>query len=193
MCGITGILEGNKKNSAFVQKMAATITHRGPDDAGFFSDKDIALAIKRLKIIDLKTGKQPIFTADKNMVIVYNGEVYNYRELRALLKKKGHTFRTKSDTEVVLHIIQEYGVNGLKKLNGMFALAIWDRKKKQLLLARDRIGIKPLYYFYDGKRLIFASEIKAILQDKRIMRQLNPEALAEYITFQNILTEKTFF
>ncbi|MCP3682785.1 MAG: asparagine synthase (glutamine-hydrolyzing) [bacterium] len=190
MCGITGI--AGKEDKALLKRMTAKIKHRGPDEQGFFYGNKICMSNVRLSIIDLKTGKQPIYNEDKSLVIVYNGEIYNYKELRKDLEKK-HKFSTKSDTEVIIHAYEEYGPECVKLFNGMFAFAIWDKKKNQLFLARDRLGIKPLYYYTDSSKLIFASEIKAILEDSTIKRKLNEEALIDYLTFQNILDNKTFF
>ncbi len=192
MCGIIGWY-GPRDNS-LLRKMTSFLDHRGPDGEGFFADKKVSLGHKRLSIIDLKTGQQPMYNEDKSIVIVFNGEIYNYREIRKELQTKyGRSFRTNSDTEVILRAYEEYGPECVQKFNGMFAFAIWDVKKDLLFLARDRIGIKPLYYFRDEKRFMFASEIKAFLADKTFPRKLNSQAIAEYLTFQNIMDEKTFF
>ena len=197
MCGICGIYDPKSKVSLLneVKKMNALLHHRGPDDEGYFENTGITFGHKRLSIIDLYTGKQPIYNEDGTCVIVYNGEIYNYKELRKDLIIKGHRFSTKTDTEVVLHSYEEYGVDCLKSFNGMFAFAIWDMNNQRLFLARDRLGIKPLYYHWDKnrQRLMFASEIKALLVDAKINRKLNPTALIDYMAFQNILDDKTFF
>lgn len=191
MCGICGFW--GFRNDKLLKSMSKAIHHRGPDDEGYYIGKNISLGMRRLSIIDLSTGKQPIYNEDKSIVIVYNGEIYNYKELRQELEMKGHRFSTNTDTEVVVHSYEEYGENCLEKFNGMFAFALWNKKNKKLLLARDRLGIKPLYYYFDGKKLIFASEIKAILADKKIKKELNENSLVDYLTFQNIMDNKTFF
>src|SRR3989338_7829321 len=194
MCGISGWY--GPKDMKLLREMTSFLDHRGPDGEGFFADKKVSLGHKRLSIIDLKTGQQPIYNDDKSMVIIFNGEIYNYREIRKDLEKK-YTFKTKSDTEVILRAYEEYGPECAQKLNGMFAFAIWDAKKDTLFLARDRVGIKPLYYYQaddrGAKRFLFASEIKAFLADTNFPRKLNRQAVAEYLTFQNLMDEKTFF
>lgn len=190
MCGISGWY--GPSNKTLLRKMTSFLDHRGPDGEGFFIDKNVSLGHKRLSIIDLQTGQQPIYNEDKSAVIVFNGEIYNYKEIRKELETK-YKFKTKSDTEVILHAYEEYGPDCVQKFNGMFAFAIWDAKKDLLFLARDRVGIKPLYYYQDEKRFMFASEIKAFLADENFPRKLNNQAVAEYLTFQNIMDEKTFF
>jgi len=177
-----------------LKKMSESLIHRGPDGEGYYSDKKVSLGHRRLSIIDLESGGQPMYNADQSIVLIYNGEIYNFKELRQELESK-YTFQTQSDTEVIIHAYQEYGFDCLNKFNGMFAFALWDKNKQQLFLARDRVGIKPLYYYYDGRlnRFWFASEIKSILQDKSIFPEINPESLVDYLAFQNILDEKTFF
>lgn len=175
-----------------MKAMLASIAHRGPDDEGVYTGEMVSLGNKRLSIIDLETGHQPQEFQDSRYAIVSNSEIYNYRELRRRLEGGGHRFVTKSDTEVLLHWFVEHGVSGLPALNGMFAFALWDRDERTLVLARDRLGIKPLYYCVVGDRLVFASEIKAILpwlEDRRP----NFDAIFEFLTFQNILTDQTFF
>lgn len=195
MCGIAGIYNFNGAMPDFqtLKRMADIIKHRGPDDEGYYVQENVALAHRRLSIIDLKTGKQPIFNEDRSIVIVYNGEIYNYKNIRQHLLKKEHHFYTETDTEVIVHAYEEWGNNCLNHFNGMFAFALWDNQKKELFLARDRLGIKPLYYYFNKNKIIFASEIKAILQDSDVISQLNDEALIDFITFQNILDDKTFF
>jgi len=195
MCGICGRYNLDKRavNSETIKRMAKAIAHRGPDDEGYYINKNIGLGHKRLSIIDIATGHQPMTNKDQTIWIVYNGEVYNFIELRKDLVKKGYKFKTKSDTEVVLNLYQAYGEKCLEKLNGMFAFVIWDSKKNQLFAARDRLGIKPFYYFFDEKSFVFASEIKSILQDKNIKAQPNNKAINDYLTFQFCLGEKTFF
>ncbi len=193
MCGIVGII--NKDNqevtSSILEKMAATIHHRGPDEDGIFINGNIGFFHKRLSIIDLSTGQQPM-TFD-NCTIVFNGEIYNYIELRNDLIKKGHEFRTTSDTEVILHLYVEYGDNFVNLLNGMFAFIIYDKTKERLFIARDHFGIKPLYWYRDDNKILFGSEIKALLAHPDIVAEADPENLQEYLTFQFILGEGTMF
>lgn len=173
--------------------MTDSISHRGPDSDGFYNDKEVSLGMRRLKIIDLKTGDQPIFNKERTMCIFYNGEVYNFKELKEDLISKGHKFYTDTDTEVILHSYEEYGKDCVKLLRGMFAFAIWDIKNKILFIARDRLGIKPLYYtFYDGK-FIFSSEIKSLLQNNEVKRELNKESFYHYLTFRYIPGNRTLF
>lgn len=179
MCGITGCLGFN--DPALVKKMTQKLKHRGPDQEGFFSSKNIEFGHRRLSIIDLSKGKQPIFNEDGSIAIVYNGEVYNYRYLKGLLDK--HKFKTNSDTEVIVHLYEEFGSSFVKRLDGIFAFAIFDAKKQKVLLARDRAGTKPLYYFMDKERLVFSSEIKSLLEDKKIERDINFNVLKEYLQF----------
>ncbi len=163
--------------------MALEMVHRGPDDEGAYSDQHVAIGMRRLSIIDLDHGHQPIANEDNSIVIVCNGEIYNFRELRARLIAKGHKFKTASDTEVILHLYEEHGPNCVKWLQGMFCFAIWDKKLRQLIIARDRLGIKPLYFMRDHGRLIFASESKSILQIPGISATLDAGALTEYLSF----------
>lgn len=156
--------------------MIDVLHHRGPDDTGFFLDKDIGLANARLSIIDIEGGHQPIQNEDGTIHVTYNGEIYNYRQLRQELEVQGHSFRTKSDTEVIVHSYEQYGEHFVERLNGMFAIALWDSKQKKLILARDRMGIKPLHYTLRDHSLFFASEIKAILQ-AAVPRTVNLESL----------------
>ena len=156
--------------------MIYVLHHRGPDDTGFYLDKDVGLANARLSIIDIEGGHQPIQNEDGTVHVTYNGEIYNYRQLRLELEAQGHNFRTKSDTEVIVHSYEQYGEDFVKKLNGMFAIALWDSKQRKLILARDRMGIKPLYYTMQKSTLLFASEMKAILQTP-LSRVVNLESL----------------
>ncbi|GIV76567.1 MAG: asparagine synthetase B [Litorilinea sp.] len=195
MCGIWGYLK-IETAIADVPAMEAALSrllHRGPDEGGSWCGEDVCLAMRRLSIIDLAGGQQPIWNEDRTCCIVYNGELYNYRELRPMLEAKGHSFRTRSDTEVILHAYEEWGADCLRRFNGMFALAIWDGPRRQLFLARDRIGEKPLYYFHDGRRLIFASEIKAILADPTVPRRLNPRGLANFLAFGHAVAPDTIY
>src|SRR5262245_38474467 len=159
MCGIAGIVNTNNQpaDKATLDAMSRALYHRGPDDAGEYVDGSVALASRRLSIIDLAGGKQPITNEDGSIVIVYTGETYNYLELRTQLQAEGHTLSTHPDTETIVHLYEKMGPDCLTRLNGMYAFALWDARKRRLMLARDRFGIKPLYYTYDGSRLVFAS------------------------------------
>lgn len=168
MCGIVGKFNFKNKSrvdSDIIRKMCSKIIHRGPDDEGIYVKDNFGFGMRRLSIIDLETGHQPIFSENKKLGIVFNGEIYNYKEIKSELLEKGHKFKTNSDTETILHCFEEYGTDFISKLNGMFAIAIFDFEKRELLLVRDRIGIKPLYYYLDEDKLLFASEIKSILVD----------------------------
>ncbi len=195
MCGISGIfnVNGFPVDPDQLRGMTETLVHRGPDASGFFVDRSVGLGHRRLKIIDLDGGSQPIFNEDKTKAIVFNGEIYNFRPLRKTLVEKGHRFETQSDTEVILHCYEEYGQNCIDYLRGMFAFAIWDAARKELFVARDRVGIKPLYYYWDGRKFLFASEIKAILQDPSVKREIDPLALDDYLTYLYVPTPKTIF
>ena len=190
MCGIAGF---NWEDKQLIRKMTKTLKHRGQDDEGHYTDKNVSLGHRRLSIIDLsKAGKQPMSDKEGTTLIVHNGEVYNFKEIREELEKKGYHFNSNTDTEVILNSYKEWGTNCLTKFNGMFAFCIYDTEKKKLFLARDRIGIKPLYYFFDGERFIFASEIKAILEES-IERKVNLEALNNYITLRYNSGMQTLF
>ena len=194
MCGICGqlIFRGERAASpTLVKAMADTIYHRGPDDEGYYVKGPIGLGFRRLSIIDLQSGHQPLSNEDGTIWIVFNGEIYNYQELREFLLSKGHIFKTKTDTEVIVHLYEELGPECLQKLRGMFAFAIWDENAKSLLLARDRVGIKPVYYCLRGTSLVFASEIKAILADASIDREIAPELIDRFLTFKYLPGEET--
>ena len=190
MCGICGF---NWDERFLIKSMMDSIVHRGPDDSGLYTSRGISLGNRRLSIIDLKTGKQPIYNEDKSMCIVFVGEIYNYLDLKPELEKRGHVFSTESDTEVVLHAYEEYGEDCLGYLNGMWAIAIWNSNKKELFLSVDRLGIKQLYYACVKKKFLFASEIKAILQCDDIARELDKKAFVEYLTFRYTPTDQTIF
>ena len=195
MCGIAGILDVNSKqiDKNSLVKMTQALSHRGPDDEGYYLDNYIGLGHRRLSIIELsKLGHQPMTTDDGRLTISYNGELYNYKELRTELAKKGHNFKSNSDTEVLIYAWKEWGARCLTKLNGMFAFAIWDNTEKKLYMARDRYGIKPLYYSLLGGTLSFASEQKAIKLMPGYKDNFDVETLVEYLTFQNIFTDNTF-
>ena len=193
MCGIAGYVSENKIEPAVLKAMTERIAHRGPDGEGFFVDDECGLGHRRLAIIDLKTGDQPIYNEDKTIVIAFNGEIYNFQTLRHELEKKGHRFQTQTDTEVLVHGYEEWGGALTEKLRGMYAFAIWDRKKQSLFLARDKWGIKPLYYYQTDHSLLFASEIKAFLDHPDFQKQLNEEVLAAYLCFNSVPTEETLF
>jgi len=196
MCGICGIfnLNGEPASPVHLRKMTDAIAHRGPDGEGFFIDSFVGLGHRRLAIIDLSPlGHQPMVTGDGQYTISYNGEVYNFQELRAELETLGCPFRSRSDTEVVLNAYSQWGPECVNRFNGMFAFAIWDKTRQELFVARDRYGIKPLYYGFFGNYFLFASEQKAIITHPAVERQIDLEALLEYFTFQNIFTDKTLF
>jgi len=191
MCGICGF---NWNDKALAGKMAAEITHRGPDQEGIFCCDEMSLAFRRLSIIDLsENGSQPMANEDDSIYLVFNGEIYNFQELRAELLQKGHRFKSKTDSEVILHAYEEYGEECVDRLRGMFAFALYDRPKKKLLLVRDRIGIKPLYYTFGDGRLVFASEIKSILQVPQVERTVNYQALYDYLGFEFVPAPETMF
>jgi asparagine synthase (glutamine-hydrolysing) len=186
MCGICGKLEFDpqaKIAPSLLKQMADAIVHRGPDDEGYYIDGQVGLGFRRLSIIDLSGGHQPLSNENDSIWIIFNGEIYNYRELYADLISKGHIFKTKSDTEVIVHLYEEYGRDCVQKLRGMFAFAIWDSARRSLFLARDRVGIKPLYYYLDKNFLSFASEMKAILVDPAVRREIDPEMIDRFLTY----------
>lgn len=197
MCGIVGLFNyrpGLPAERALIERMLGRIHHRGPDETGIYQDQSVSLGNVRLSIIDLTTGQQPIFNEDGSLWIVFNGEIYNYLELMADLKSRGHAFRTTSDTEVIIHLYEEYGVDCLQKMNGQFAFAIWDARKEELFLARDRVGIRPLFYTETAQgALVFASEIKALLEHPDVQPELDPIALAQIFTLWTTLTPRTAF
>ncbi len=196
MCGIAGILnlDGAPASPALLKPMTDAIAHRGPDGEGFYSDGAAGLGHRRLAIIDLTpAGRQPMVTPDGRYALSYNGEIYNFRELRAELEALGHRFHSRSDSEVLLHALAEWGREVLPRLNGMFAFALWDKRERRLLLARDRYGVKPLYYARCGEALLFGSEVKAFLGHPAFRAGLDKEALLEYFTFQNFFTDRTLF
>lgn len=196
MCGIAGILNLNnaKASKATCRKMTETLFHRGPDEGGLFASGPVALGHRRLTVLDLsKEAGQPMISTDNAIILVYNGEIYNYKELRQDLRAEGYTFRTSSDTEVVMNALHRWGSQAIKKFNGMFAMAAWFPKTEKLLLARDRYGIKPLYYSKNDKNLLFASEIKALRKHPAFQQKVSNDALVEYFTFQNIFSDLTLF
>ena len=191
MCGICGYVGFNNPN--LLKRMCKVIAHRGPDDSGIFLDDNIGLGNRRLSIIDVASGHQPIHNEDESTWITYNGEIYNFLELRYELEKRGHKFYTNSDTEVIVHLYEEFGESCVKKLRGMFAFAIWNSNKKKLFLARDRLGIKPIYYTIVNGKFLFASEIKSILQFSEVERKVNYKDLHNYLTFRYVPGEGTMF
>jgi len=192
MCGICGFT--GKKDEVILKKMTDSLFHRGPDEEGFYFDDKINLGIRRLSIIDLETGHQPIHNEDKTIWMVFNGEIYNFQELRKDLEKIGHNFYTHhSDGEVLVHLYEEYGIDFLSKLNGMFSIALWDKKNEKLILVRDRMGVKPLFYCFIQNILIFASEIKAILLHPLCNLEADYTAISYYFTFKNIPSPFTAF
>jgi asparagine synthase (glutamine-hydrolysing) len=196
MCGICGVFHSDRTervNRDTLVAMNRQIIHRGPDDDGFFVEENVGLAMRRLSIIDIQTGHQPLSNEDGSVWIVFNGEIYNHQDLRKDLESRGHRYRTRSDTETIVHLYEEYGRHCVKHLRGMFAFAIWDRSKRSLFLVRDRLGIKPLYYRYDGKTLLFGSEIKALLAYPGAKREFNRGTLAEYLAFGYIAGEESMY
>jgi asparagine synthase (glutamine-hydrolysing) len=196
MCGLAGIYNYRKYepvHGGLLKAMNDTLIHRGPDDEGFFQDGAVGLAHRRLSIIDLAGGHQPLANENQTVWVVFNGEIYNFGDLHDELLKRGHTFKTKSDTEVIAHLYEEEGENCFQRLRGMFAIAIWDAPNRRLLLARDRVGKKPLYYFDDGSRIAFASELKAILEVPGVSREIDPEAVSDYFSFLYVPAPKSIF
>ena len=197
MCGICGKLNLHSDappiDPALLRQMTDVIAHRGPDEDGAYVSGGVGIGNRRLKIIDLNTGRQPISNEDGSIWIVFNGEIYNYQALRTFLLSKGHQFRTATDTEVIVHLYEEMGEECVQKLWGMFGFAIWDERKKTLLIARDRVGIKPLYYRLTPEALIFGSEIKSILVDPSVMVELDPVALDRFLTYLYVPGEETLF
>ena len=198
MCGICGKYYfepvEDEALAPLIQGMCDSMVHRGPDEEGFYIQKGIGLGHRRLSIIDLSTGKQPIGNEDRSVIVVFNGEIYNYKHLRDILQAKGHVFQTRSDTEVIVHAYEEYGEEFLGNLRGMFAIALWDNKTRTLIIARDRLGIKPLYFSVSGKWILFASEIKAILKDPELRDiEVNTEAIDSFLRFDFIPGQETIF
>ena len=200
MCGIVGVLSSSDRISvreADLRRMIGAIRHRGPDEFGLYLDAQddcrVGLGNARLSIIDLAAGQQPISNEDGTLWIVYNGEVFNYVELRNELELQGHRFRTGSDTEVIVHLYEQYGPECVGRLNGQFALAIWDERRGELFLARDRVGICPLYYARRGGGLLFASEIKALLAHGAVSAELDPVAIDQVFTYWSPLSPRTAF
>ncbi len=196
MCGICGVYEYARPEAVephVLRNMLEVIRHRGPDDEGLYLNGPIALGNRRLSIIDLVSGKQPIYNEDESVVVVFNGEIYNYRDLREQLSQRGHRFSTVSDTEVIVHLYEETGANCTRELRGMFAFALWDVHRRRLLMARDHLGVKPLYYAQVGGSLVFGSEIKAILQHPDVQVQPDLDALSNFISLKYVPAPQTMF
>jgi asparagine synthase (glutamine-hydrolysing) len=187
MCGIAGVIAWRAPpDQADVVRMCDAMTYRGPDDAGYLVEGPVAMGMRRLAIIDLAHGHQPIFNEDGSVGVVYNGEIYNYRELRAELEAKGHRFSTASDTEVIVHLWEEEGIEFPRRLDGMFAIALYDRTRRRLVLARDHVGIKPLYYVATSDAIVFGSEVKTLLASGRVERRLDVDSLAQYLSWEYV-------
>lgn len=196
MCGIAGILYADPARPVeptVLKAMADAVAHRGPDAEGFWSEAGIGLAHRRLSIIDLASGDQPIGNEDGSVQVIFNGEIYNYHALRDGLTARGHRLQTHSDTEAIVHLYEEHGPALVEKLRGMFAFALWDRSRRSLVLARDRLGIKPLYVYRDAEKLLFASELKAILAHPEVARAIDPAALEDYFAFGMVCGPRTIF
>jgi asparagine synthase (glutamine-hydrolysing) len=194
MCGIAGYIDKfNQAEALVINRMLTRIHHRGPDECGIYIDKNIGIGSVRLSIIDIEGGHQPMPNEDLSLWIVFNGEIFNYIELRKELEEKGHHFRTQSDTEVLVHLYDEYGEDCLSKLNGQFVFSIWDKNKQEMFLARDRVGIRPLFYHHSPELFVFGSEIKAIFEHPKVNREISFEGLAETFTFWTTITPNTVF
>lgn len=195
MCGIVGMLDvrGRAVNPAWIESMNDSITHRGPDDSGIYVKQGVCLGMRRLSIIDVAGGHQPVYNEDKTVWVVFNGEIYNHLELRHDLEKAGHRFYTNSDSETLVHLYEEFGVEGVSRLRGMFAYALWDERGERLLLARDRVGIKPLYYSFIAERLVFASELKAFFRLPHFSPDVNPSAVQRFLAYLYIPGPETIF
>lgn len=193
ICGIVNFDHSEPVDPAVVVRMTQTLVHRGPDDEGHFVEGPAGLGFRRLSIIDLSGGKQPIFNEDDSLAIIFNGEIYNYRDLAAQLSAAGHIFKTKSDTEAILHAYEQYGDDCVHHLRGMFAFAIWDRRRRRLFIARDRLGVKPLYYYFNGRFLGFASEIKGLLEVPDVPCDLDTEALDQFLFLRYVPGPRTMF
>jgi asparagine synthase (glutamine-hydrolysing) len=191
MCGIAGF---NWQDERLIRAVSDVLLHRGPNQSGSYTDDSVSLGHRRLSIIDLSEhGRQPMSNEDGSIWVTYNGEIYNFQELRAQLESRGHTFRSRTDTEIIVHAYEEYGRDCVHRFNGMFAFALWDKRRRELFVARDRLGVKPLYYYYKDDKLVFASEIKAILQVPEIERELNPQALYHYMGYEFVPSPDSIF
>lgn len=199
MCGIVGFIQldgppaGQDSETTRLRRALDRLRHRGPDGEGVFVDGPLAMGMRRLAVIDIEGGWQPVYNEDGSVAVVYNGEIYNYRELRRELTRLGHRFRTNSDTEVLVHAYEEWGDLFPARLNGMFAFSLWDRRRRKLLLARDQLGIKPLYWIRGARYLAWASEIKALLELVPSVRDMDVESVAEFLTFGYVPAPRTMF
>ena len=198
MCGIAGFVtlspaQDTQASTRLIRKMTAEIAHRGPDGHGVFCDAHATLGHRRLSIVDLATGQQPMYNEDGSIAIVYNGEIYNHGDLRPELERAGHVYRSHCDTEAVIHAYEQFGVDCANRFRGMFSFALWDAKSRTLFCARDRLGIKPLYYYFDGRVFVFGSEIKALLEHPEISARFDPSLLSEYLAFGYVSGERTLF
>ena len=195
MCGIVGFIDNRSKEEkeVILKAMMDRIRHRGPNSEGMFIGERAAIGFRRLSIIDLEGGSQPIYNETGNLVLTFNGEIYNFKEIRAELIEKGHIFKTNTDTEVIVHGYEEYGKDVVHKLRGMFAFVIWDIEKKELFGARDMFGIKPFYYMNNGESFLYGSEIKSFMEYPSFEREVNKDALKPYLTFQYSALDETFF
>src|SRR5437762_904817 len=196
MCGICGIVNFNATEPVdhfLVERMTSAQAHRGPDDCGYFVEHNVGLGHRRLSIIDLSGGKQPMFNEDGSVVVVFNGEIYNFADLTGALIARGHRFTTRSDTETIVHAYEEYGVECMKDFRGMFAFAIWDRRQKRLLLVRDRLGIKPVYYYAGKDFFVFGSEIKSLLEHPRVPREVDRQSLDLFLALRYVPGPRTMF
>ncbi len=194
MCGIAGYIDkAEKANTKVLNRMLTRINHRGPDECGIYTNENIGFGSVRLSIIDIAGGHQPMPNEDLTLWIIFNGEIFNYVELRQELEEKGHKFRTQSDTEVVVHLYEEFGEECLTKLNGQFVFSIWDKNNQELFLARDRVGIRPLYYYHTPDLFVYASEIKAIFEHEKVTRELSEEGISETFTFWTTISPNTVF
>lgn len=196
MCGIAGIVafeSGKPPTRQQLEAMCRTLTHRGPDDRGVVIEDGVGLGMQRLAVIDLETGQQPIFNEERTVCAVFNGEIYNFRELRRELESSGHRFASATDGEVIVHLWEELGPEFVSKLNGMFAIALHDRRQRQLVLVRDRAGIKPLFWAHNSRHLVFASEIKALLASGRVPPELDLDSLGQFMSWEYVPTPRTLF
>src|SRR5262249_20352388 len=196
MCGICGIVNFNATNPvnrALLERMTSAQAHRGPDDHGYFVENNVGLGHRRLSIIDLSGGRQPIFNEDGSVAVVFNGEIYNYVDLDRGLVARGYQFAKHSDTETIVHSYEEYGLQCMRDFRGMFAFAIWDRRQKRLLLVRDRLGIKPVYYYASKDSFVFASEIKSLLEHPAVPREVDRESVDMYLTLRYVPGPRTMF
>src|SRR3990172_1873427 len=196
MCGICGVVTlkpGEAVDSELLRCMNRSLIHRGPDDEGYYLDEHAGLGMRRLSIIDLYTGQQPIANESGDIWVVYNGEIYNFRQIRAELEGRGHVFKTKAKKEIIVHAYEEYGDACVQRFNGMFALAVWDARRRRLFLARDRLGIKPLFYWAERTKLVFGSELKAVIAHPDVPRQVDLVALDHFLSLEYIPGPRTIF